>query len=179
MGPDTLLDWVTALGSVARRVAVPAHVREAVATREHAPCGVYTAAFALPLAPDAPPRAAEDWARAVFEDAPDWLRPFVVLGWRFVLGLRLRPLDGSDQVLGWDLERADAGADAAPGPDTVLLAATSPLLRAQNIVAVGDDVVVWVTVVRFDSPLGRVLWGLAAPVHHLTIPFLLTRAASA
>ena len=61
----------------------------------------------------------------------------------------------------------------------LLPAAGSPLLKAQNIVAVGDDVVVWVTEVRFESPLGRVLWGLAAPVHHLTIPFLLTRAASA
>lgn len=135
----------------------------------------YVSAFALPLggstaAAARDRRSAEQWARAVFEGAPSLLRSCMVLGWRFFLGLRLRPTRGSDQVLGWRLARG------AAGPDSVTLAADSPLLQAENIVAVDGTVVLWVTVVRFENRIGRLLWGAASLVHHLTIPYLLARA---
>jgi hypothetical protein len=66
---------------------------------------------------------------------------------------------------------------AASAPDTVTLAAASRFLRAENIVAVGEGVVVWVTVVRYDSRAARPLWAVAAAIHHRTIPFLLGHAA--
>ena len=121
----------------------------------------------------APPRrrGAQQWARAVFEDAPPLLRWVVLFGWRFFLGLRLQPLDATDQILGWKLEPGAAGTDA------VTLAADSPLLRAENIVAADDTVVLWVTVVHFENRAGRLLWTVASALHHLVIPYLLGRAA--
>jgi hypothetical protein len=140
----------------------------------------YASAFALTLtvSPDrsAPligtaPRTAEQWARAVFEGAPAALRWCMVFGWRFVLGLRLHPDAGANEVLGWTVEAT------ASAPDTVTLAAASRFLRAENIVAVDEGVVVWVTVVRYDNRAARPLWAVAAAIHHRTIPFLLGHAA--
>src|SRR5580704_17687470 len=102
-----------------RRVGVPHHL-----AGPHTPGGArddYAAAFALALDRSAPPRRAQQWARAVFEDAPRLLRWVVLFGWRFFLGLRLQPLDATDQILGWKLEPGAAGTDA------VTLAADSPL----------------------------------------------------
>jgi hypothetical protein len=131
-------------------------------------------AFALSLAGSPPPsRTAEQWARAVFEGAPPLLRCFIVFGWRFVLGLRLRPPAAADQVLGWAIE------SSATEPDTVTLAAAGPLLRAENIVAVDEAVVVWVTVVRYERPAARPLWAVASAIHILTIRYLLGAADKA
>ncbi len=142
----------------------------------------YASAFALTLAVSpgrstpstrTAPRTAEQWARAVFEGAPAALRWFIVFGWRFVLGLRLDPDSAADRVLGWTVEAT------ASAPDTVTLAAASRFLRAENIVAVDEEVVVWVTVVRYESRAARPLWAVAAAIHHRTIPFLLGHAARA
>ncbi len=131
----------------------------------------YASAFALTFSGSgAKPRSAEQWTRAVFEGAPALLRSCILFGWRFVLGLRLRP-EAADHVLGWSVTAS------APEPDTVTLAADSRLLSAENIVAADDAVVVWVTVVRYESRLARPLWVVASKVHHLTIRFLLGRAA--
>lgn len=131
-------------------------------------------AFALSLAGSpTSPGTAEQWARAVFEGAPPLLRRFIVFGWRHVLGLRLQPATASDQVLGWAIEATDSG------PDTVTLAAESRLLRAENVVAVDETVVVWVTVVHYESRVARPLWAVASAVHLLTIRTLLGRAARA
>jgi hypothetical protein len=132
---------------------------------------VYASAFALRLDGSAQPRTAEQWARGVFEGAPPLLRSVILFGWRFFLGLRLQPLDAPEQVLGWRIE------GDATGPDTVTLAADSPLLHAENIVAVDGTVVLWVTLVRFEGRAGRLLWTVASAMHHVVIPFLLGRAA--
>jgi Protein of unknown function (DUF2867) len=160
--------------TTARRVEVPRGCAAAQSAGDVS-SGTSAVAFALALdrsATDGPgrTRSAEQWARAVFEGAPASLRWCIVFGWRAFLGLRLQPLDGADQVLGWKVEQA-------PEPDRMVLAADSPVLQAENIVAVDESVVLWVTVVRFHSRIGRLLWGMASPVHQLTIPFLLSRAA--
>jgi hypothetical protein len=156
-----------------QRVEVPATIASARAYD-------YASAFALTVAASpgrstsptgTAPRTAEQWARAVFEGAPAALRWCMVFGWRFVLGLRLHPDAAADQVLGWAVEAP------ASAPDTVTLAAASRFLRAENIVAVGEGVVVWVTVVRYDSQAARPLWAVAAAIHHRTIPILLGHAA--
>ncbi len=152
-----------------RRVEVPRSL--AARTPRDGRNDEYASAFALALDGAATPRRAEQWARAVFEGAPPLLRGVVLFGWRFFLRLRLQPLDATDQVLGWRLQRGPAGAD------TVTLAAASPLLRAENIVAVDGSVVLWLTVVDFEGRTGRLLWTLASPLHHVVIPSLLRRAA--
>ncbi|RNF81257.1 DUF2867 domain-containing protein [Streptomyces botrytidirepellens] len=126
----------------------------------------YVSAFEL-TAPRA--RTPEQWARATFEGAPALSRWFLVRGWTLGLGLRLGPRTSPAHVLGWPL--TDSGADSAT------LAARSRLVAARNVVVVDGARVVWVTSVRFHGPLGRVVWAVAAPVHHLAVPFLLGRAS--
>src|SRR5438132_7170862 len=48
-------------------------------------------------------QSAEQWARAVFEDAPRLLRSFIVSGWIVGLGLRLGPRRSRSYVLGWSI----------------------------------------------------------------------------
>ena len=146
----------------ARRIDLPA----ALARSD----GGYASAFAL-ATPKARSLTPELWARAVFEQGPAPLRAFVDLGWRALLGLRLGPRHSPDHVAGWAIASVDER------PDTITLTADSGLLRARNIVAVDDDVVEWVTAVQFERRLGRTVWAAAIPVHSLTIPYLLTRAA--
>jgi hypothetical protein len=109
----------------------------------------------------------------VFEGAPAALRWCIVFGWRHVLGLRLGPRPSADHVLGW----AIADGDLVAG--STALTAASRLLRANNIVAVDPSGVTWVTLVHYSHAAARPLWALARPFHHLTIRYLLARAASA
>lgn len=109
-----------------------------------------------------------DWTRAVFEGGPAPVRMFVQLGWRFVLRLRLGG-SGADRVAGWRVTSADA--------TSATLSAESPLLDARNTAIVGDDDVTWVTRVRLRRPPGRLVWTVAAQVHHVVVPYLLRRAA--
>ncbi|MFI0770221.1 DUF2867 domain-containing protein [Streptomyces sp. NPDC021218] len=150
----------------ARRTTVPG----ALAARYDLAGAHYASAFALPV-PRAGALTAEQWARAVFEGAPAPLRRFLVLGWTLGLGLRLGPRTSPRHVLGW------AVSDAAD--HSLTLTARSPLVLTHNVVAVEDARVLWATFVRFDRPVGRPLWALAAPVHHRTVPRLLGRAARA
>ena len=113
------------------------------------------------------------WARAVFEDAPAALRWFVVFGWRRVLGLRLAPRSTKGHVLGW----AIADGDLVAG--SVALTAQSRFLQASNIVTVEATTVTWVTLVHYSGAAARPLWAIARPIHRLTIPYLLARAADA
>ncbi|HEY1841141.1 MAG TPA: DUF2867 domain-containing protein [Mycobacterium sp.] len=130
----------------------------------------YSSAFALRVE-DAGTRSPLEWARAVFEDAPALLRRCIVFGWAHVLGLRLGPLGSADHVLGW----AIADGDLVTG--SIALTAESRFLHASNIVTVEAAGVTWVTLVHYSSAAARPLWALARPIHHLTIPYLLTRAA--
>jgi hypothetical protein len=173
------------MASLARRVAVPAHVATARSAdaagggthaKEH---GSYASAFALPLTSADQQHPAEWWARAVFEGAPTVLRAVIVVGWRLFLGLRLEPPDAPAQVLGWRIEsdtESDTENHIAQG-GSITLSASSPLLRAENMVAVDETVVLWITVVHFERRLGQVLWTVASALHHMVIPFLLGRAA--
>jgi len=113
---------------------------------------------------------ARAWAAAVFGGAPAPFRLALRLGWRF--GLRLR-LDGSADLLGWPTD----GDAAEPGPDTARLVAVGALVAARNIIERPPGELRWTTTVAYRSWLGRLLWTLAAPVHHLTIPWLIRHAA--
>ncbi|MFI9235686.1 DUF2867 domain-containing protein [Streptomyces sp. NPDC053079] len=125
----------------------------------------YSSAFELSAA-NVASLTPEQWARAVFEGAPAVVRWILLLGWRRVLGLRLR-LSSPESVLGWSV--------ADRGPGTLTLEAHSRLIGARNVVLVREGSVVWVTFVRFNRPIARPIWGLAAPVHHAVIPWLLRR----
>jgi hypothetical protein len=115
-------------------------------------------------------RSAEQWARAAFEDAPAVLRSSVLIGWRYVLGLRLGPRRAPAHVLGWAIVRK--------ATDSIVLEARSPLLTARKIVRIESSRVVMTTFVRYERRAGGVVWAAVAPVHHRTEPWLLAHAAS-
>ncbi|MFE0019779.1 hypothetical protein [Amycolatopsis sp. NPDC059021] len=132
------------------------------------PSSGYAGAFELshPVTGD---RSPEQWARAVWEQAPALVRRLLLGGWRIGLGLRLGPRDTPAQVLGWTLTSATG--------QVAVLDARSRLLTARNVVELRGARVRWTTFVRFDTRPARVLWSLAVPVHHVMMSYLLRRAA--
>jgi hypothetical protein len=138
--------------SGARRVEVPGefvppdHSRSAYASAFEVPIGARK--FLTP----------EQWARATFEGAPAALKAFLSTAWR----------TSPDHVSGWLI--------ASSGPGSITLEARSPLMVAQNVVAVRDSTVVLATLVQFSGRAGRVQWAVATPIHNRVIPYLLGRA---
>jgi hypothetical protein len=119
---------------------------------------------------DAAGHTAEQWAREVFEGAPEPLRSFIAAGWVTVLRLRLsRPRSSPSHILGWEIVSAT--------PASAVLAVTSSALTARLVVQAEGTAVIHSTFLRYDRPYGRVLWALAAPIHRAVIPYLLNRAA--
>jgi hypothetical protein len=115
-------------------------------------------------------RSAEAWARAVFEGGPGPMRAFIVAGWIAVLRLRLGPRRSPEGVLGWRIESATPGA--------VVLGVESFALTNRLVVQVIEGQLVHATFVRYDRRIaGRLLWGLARPIHQVAIPYLLGHAA--
>ena len=156
----------------ARRTAVPKTVMD---SKEFAGSH-YSSAFELP-APEARSRTPEQWGRAAFEGAPAVLRAFLVFGWTGVLRLRMGPRPSAEHVLGWHMSGPvpDAGTDT----ESLVMEAHSGALATYNVVVVTDTGVLWATAVHFKRPVGRVLWRMAQPIHHLSIPRLLRRAGRA
>ncbi|WP_439680132.1 DUF2867 domain-containing protein [Embleya sp. MST-111070] len=132
------------------------------------PGAEYASAFELGTA-TARARTPEQWARAVFEGSPAVFRGMLLIGWTLVLGLRLGPRPSPTHVLGWSIATSDA--------DSCTVTASSRLVTAHNTLLVRDDGVVWITRVRHERRIGRVVWGAIAPIHHLTVPWLLRRAS--
>ena len=148
-----------------RRIDVP----EAIRSREDLTGSDYASAFALAVPADSRVLTPEQWARATFEGAPAPLLRLLPAAWGLGPGLRLGPRPSPGHVLGWSPADSDA--------HTATITARSGLITAHNGVAVRDDEVVRVTLVRFERRVARPLWAAAAPIHHLTVPYLLARAA--
>ena len=83
----------------------------------------YEDAFAVTVERE---HTAEQWVRAVLQDAPPRVRGKLWLGWT-ALGLRLAPPWSSDRVVGWKIEHRDPG---------VMSARSGLLARAPRPVAV-------------------------------------------
>lgn len=115
-------------------------------------------------------RTPEQWARAVFESAPRPVRWFLLLGWRWVLGLRLGPRSSSDHVLGWRI--------AETAPEAVRLELRSALMTTQLILRVASSKAVLTTHVYYTRRLAHPLWAAVSLIHQQMIPYLLGRAAS-
>jgi uncharacterized protein DUF2867 len=129
----------------------------------------YASTFAVSV-PGANDRSPEEWVRATFEGAPKAIRWFVVVGWRYVLGLRLGPRPSATHVLGWRIISSTSEA--------IMLEARSALVTAQKVLRVEDSQVRVTTFVQYHRGAARAIWSAIAPVHHRTEPFLLGHAAS-
>jgi hypothetical protein len=129
----------------------------------------YAGAFEV-TASGADGRSPEQWVRDVFEGAPRAFRRFVVVGWRYVVGLRLGPWPSPDHVLGWRIVSATS--------EMIILEVRSAMVTARKTLRVEGSRVTMTTFVRYERPLARAIWAAIAPVHHQTEPYLLGHAAS-
>jgi hypothetical protein len=129
----------------------------------------YIDAFEVPIS-STNTSTPEQWARAVFENAPRPVRWFLLLGWRGVLGLRLGPRPSSDHVLGWRIVETS--------PEAVRLELRSAFMTAQLILRVASSTAVLTTNVYYTQRLAHPLWAAVGLIHRQMIPYLLGRAAS-
>ncbi|MFE3203493.1 DUF2867 domain-containing protein [Embleya sp. NPDC059237] len=156
-------------GARVRRIEVPdVAALGAESSGAELPGAEYASAFELGTA-TARARTPEQWARAAFEGSPAVFRGMLLIGWTLVLGLRLGPRPSPTHVLGWSIATSDA--------DSCTVTASSHMITARNTLLVRDDAVVWITRVRHERRIGRVVWGAIAPIHHLTVPWILRRAS--
>ena len=115
-------------------------------------------------------RSPDQWARAIFEDAPRALRWFVVSGWIAGLGLRLGPRPSPAHVLGWKILTAT--------PSVIVLGVHSIVLSNHLVLRVQDSSIVLATFVRYERRPAPIVWGVAQPIHRRVVPYLLRRAAT-
>jgi hypothetical protein len=146
--------------SAVRQVAVPAAVR-ALSTLERVD---YADTFRVELA-DVRSRTAEDWARAVLEDAPLAVRGQLLSGWSS-LGLKV----GRGSVLGWHVRSST--------PDILLLGAGSWIgMPGELLFKRERSGLLFATFVRHGNPAARALWGRVERVHVATVRRLLAAVA--
>ncbi len=114
-------------------------------------------------------RTAEQWARAVLEDAPLIVRRRLRRGWR-ALGLKLGSARSGRRVLGWEVRRST--------PDLVLLAAGSRIgMPGELLFKRERHGLLFATFVQQKNPVARAVWARIAPRHQRVVRSLLTQAA--
>jgi hypothetical protein len=115
-------------------------------------------------------RSPEEWARAVFEDAPWLVRWFLLAGWGLVLGLRLGPRPSPGHVLGWEIVQTE--------PNSVMLELQSWVLTARLVFRAEQANVMQATFVRYEQGIARIIWPPVSIVHRQVVPRLLQRAVA-
>jgi len=148
-----------------RQVAVPPAARRLSALERID----YEDGFSVATGPAAAERTAEEWARAILEDAPAATRRALRAGWQS-LGLRIGPADDEERVLGWEVRQST--------PDVVLLGAGSHLgLAGELLLQRRARTLFFATFVRLDNPAARAVWAGVIPVHQQIVARLLAGAA--
>ncbi len=164
-GTDSLSDdpHVAALGRV-RQVTMPPAAR-AFSTLPHVD---YEDAFLVETG-EAQDRTAEQWARAILEDAPASTRNALSRGWS-MLGLRVGSTDPDRYVLGWELRRST--------PDVALLGARGRLgLSGELLFERQQHTLLFATFVQLENAIGRALWSGIASRHLQVVRDLLEQAS--
>ena len=147
----------------ARQVAVPA-VARARCTLSRVD---YEDAFAIEFG-SAHVRTAEQWARAILEDAPLPMRNGLRRGW-LALGLKLDTVPPERSVLGWEVRCSTR--------DSVLLGADSRIgMPAELLVTRQKRAVRIATFLEHQNPAARALWATVEPAHRRIVPSVLVRA---
>jgi hypothetical protein len=116
--------------------------------------------------PVATDKSAEEWARAVLEQAPLSRRNARRL-WR-VMGLRLGPPRSPDHVQGWMI--------AARGDNWLRVETASWYLTAQAICLVEETQVSLSLSLRYDRRVGALAWALVSGPHQRAVPVMLRQA---
>jgi hypothetical protein len=129
----------------------------------------YNDSFAAPRAAT-DERTPEQWARAVFEDAPQPVRWFLVYGFRYGLGLRFGPRSSPEHVLGW--------AIVDRSPDSVTIESRSWFLTSRLVFQTETARVTQSTYVRYDRRIAAILWPPVSILHRQIVPRILRHAAT-
>jgi Protein of unknown function (DUF2867) len=112
-------------------------------------------------------RTAEQWARAILEEAPPPLRATLRRGW-LALGLELGPSRSERHVLGWEVRRSTR--------NFVLLGARSRIgMPAELLFKLEPSTLLVSTFVQQDNPLARGLWAGIEPLHQQIVPRVIRR----
>jgi hypothetical protein len=113
-------------------------------------------------------RTAQEWARAMIEDAPAAMRTALRRGW-CGLGLRLGSTSDPVRVLGWPVRQSTE--------DHAVLAADSLLgMRAELCFLREPGAILFATVIRMRNPLARAVWAPVGPRHRRVVRHLLEQA---
>ena len=127
----------------------------------------YQDAFLVDIDPVAG-QTAEQWARAIFEDAPFGVRSALLSGWS-ALGLKLdtRP---RPSVLGWPVRNC--------APDFVLLGADSRIgMPGELLVKCEPEALLFATFVQHDNVVARGIWLAVESIHVRTVRDVLEQAS--
>jgi hypothetical protein len=130
----------------------------------------YTDSFEAPVTATTDDRTPEQWARAVFEDAPRPVRWFLMTGFRYGLGLRFGPRPSPEHVLGWAIIERE--------PDSLTLESRSWFLTSRLIFQTEASRVTQSTFVRYDKRIAAIIWPPASILHRQIVPRLLRYAAA-
>jgi hypothetical protein len=135
-----------------RQVAVPPAAR-ALSTVSHID---YEDAF-LVVVGATRERTAEQWSRAIVEEAPVTVRRTLFSGW-LAIDLKLGPVQSDGFVLGLEVRRSS--------PDFVLLAADSCIgMPGELLFMCPPDALLFATFVQQDDNNARAVWARVEPVH--------------
>jgi hypothetical protein len=148
-------EWTTSV----HRISLPGFASEA----SRLPRIDYADAFSVDVGAHRG-RTAEQWARAILEEADGDTR--LPAGWT-ALGLRV---DDENGIAGWRILHDDA--------DTVLLGADSRIgMPGELFVAVRGDEVTFATMLHHRTAATRPIWAAVLPAHLATVRRLLSDAA--
>ncbi len=129
----------------------------------------YDDSFAAPHAA-ADERTPEQWARAVFEQAPRPVRWFLLIGFRYGLGLKFGPWSSPEHVLGW--------AIIDRSPDSVTIESRSWFLTSRLVFRAETTRVTQSTYVRYDRRIAAIIWPPVSVLHRQIVPRILRHAAT-
>jgi hypothetical protein len=114
-------------------------------------------------------RTAEQWAHAVFNDAPLAVRARLVSGW-VGLGLKLGGPWSTRHLLGWKVQQVS--------PSVMLLGAVSSLgLEAELLFRTRPGGLLFATLIRQNNPAARAVWVRMTSTHQGIVRSLLEHAA--
>ena len=123
----------------------------------------YADRFALSTDAEATP---EQWARAMFGDAPDVVEEFI---WRGLLDLRLSQGRSPTTVAGWRI--------GGRGEDWIRLETSSRSLGANLLVQTAEGRVSLTTCLHYHRRWGQIVWAPLSAVHRRVVPGVLRMAA--
>jgi hypothetical protein len=114
-------------------------------------------------------KTAEDWARAVLEGAPYYIRLGVFgVAWPLLLGLRLGPGRSPDYIAGWKI--------ADRGDSWLRIEAASWMMTASLVFKVDEAQLSWASFARYDRRVAALVWPAGSIVHR-KVGFALMRRA--